>query len=85
MLARGQWTLALVQFGVQLRLLLIGHASVDHAGDDHIPAARHLAHGGDPVLAVHHIELAVPKADNDRVKFPAVPVADQFLCSTGRW
>ena len=79
MLARGQGPLSLIQLGVQFGLLLIGHTGVDHAGDDHIPAARHLTHGGNPVLSINHVEFAVPKADDHRVKLPAVPVADQLV------
>ena len=79
MLARGQRGLVHVQLGIHIRFFLIGHAGVDDAGDDHIPAARHLAHSGNPVLTVHHIKFAVPEADHHRGEFPVIPLPDDLI------
>ena len=78
-MAQPQLSSGLVQHIVQLGLLLVGQAGVDDAGDGHIPAARHLPHSGDPVLSVHHIEIAVPEADHNGGQQARVPLGDQLV------
>ena len=43
------------------------------------PAAVHFPHGGDTVLAVHHIKLPITETDRDRVKQALIPFPYQAV------